>query len=76
MTISEKNRNLKKNQYIHLVTLAAGLALGHASDVNSNNEGYTPMASFFSAENCAYPIDFEIENALAGPGGNGSNSRG
>jgi len=69
MTISEKG-GFKKNQCIHLATLAASLALGHASDVNSSiAETYSPAkARFFSAENCVYSVDCEIKKEFLSPG--------
>lgn len=68
MTISEKNR-LKKNQYVHLATIATSLALCNISEVNSA-EGYTsPKARFLSAEHCVYPIDYEIKKEFLAKAG-------
>ncbi len=70
MTTSKKNR-LSKNQYVHLATIAAGLALCNLSE-GSNAEEYTsPKARFTSIENYAYPIDCEVKNEVSGPSGSG-----
>lgn len=71
MFVSEKKDFLKKNQCIHLATIAASLAVCHLSEA-SNTAGYaSPMASFASAENCDYPVGYKIEDSFmeAGPGG-------
>ena len=59
--------NTEKNGYL-LAAVAASLALGHVSDTNSNNEGFSPMASFLSAENCDYTVDSKIEMGLGEAG--------
>ena len=73
MSTSEKNK-LKKNQCIHLATIVASLALGHVSDIHGNNEEFSPMTSFLSAESCDYSVDCEIINEFASPSGRGSSN--
>ena len=66
MAVSKKNGCL-------LAAVTASLSLGNVSAENSHAvEEFFPMASFLSAESCAYSIDYEIERGIAEMGKNGS----
>ena len=61
MAIPEKNGCL-------LAAVVASLTLNNVSAA-SNVEYVSPEAGFASVENCAYSIDCEVKNELAGPAG-------
>ena len=73
MIISEKKREIKKNQCVRFAAFTASLALCHLSDVSADAGYVSPTAAFLSVETCTFPVDCEVNKALAGPGGNGRN---
>lgn len=60
MTVFEKKEFSRKNQCIHLATIAASLAVCPLSEAINNTEYSSPMAVFASAETCDYPVGYII----------------